>query len=148
MITVDVEFKINEKALISMFDRLMTDSKLMTSLHELLGKYCERYVPKQSGELANNYVATKEALIYPQPYAHYQYAGEVYEPSFPITEKGKVVGFYSKPNEKKRPTGRPLNYTNPLASKEWDKAMLRDNGEAFYAEALDLIVGRFKELYG
>ena len=59
-------------------------------------------------------------IIYPGPYAHYQYYGEVYGPNIPIFDDNSGVpsGFFSPPGQAKYPTGRPINYkkdVNPLA---------------------------------
>ena len=78
------------------------------------------YIPFDTGTLANTVVISPGCIIHTAPYAHYQYAGKVYGPNYPVTESGRVVGYYSPPI--KRPTGRALQYhRNPLASKKWDK---------------------------
>ncbi len=57
-------------------------------------------------------------IIYPGPYAHYVYVGEVYGPNF---EKEPGVG-RSRKGKKKSPTGREMKYTGaPMRGKEWDK---------------------------
>ena len=59
-------------------------------------------------------------IIYPGPYAHYQYYGEVYGPNIPIFDdnSGVPTGFWSPPGQPKHPTGRQLQYNtdvSPLA---------------------------------
>lgn len=82
----------------------------------------KKYVPMESGQLRDNVTITPGQIVHEVPYAHYQYAGIVYEPSYPITQGGIVVGFFSPKNRKKNPTSRKLKYKSPSASKEWDKA--------------------------
>lgn len=78
------------------------------------------YVPFDTGTLANSVTITPGCIEHTAPYAHYQYTGEVYGPNYPITESGRVVGYYSPP--RKHPTGRTLQYHRNLkATKEWDK---------------------------
>lgn len=83
------------------------------------------YVPANNLGLAQNvriYVENGKGIVhYQSPYAHYQYKGELYVSS--------VTGSpWASKGEHKIPTGRPLNYSkfrHPLATSEWDKAMLR-----------------------
>lgn len=86
------------------------------------------YVPAQNLVLAQNtnvYVESSVGVVeYTSPYAHYQWAGEVYGPSYPIMENGSAAGWYS-PGFKK-PTGKKLNYSkfrHPMATSHWDQAM-------------------------
>lgn len=82
---------------------------------------CDPLIPFQQGALRNS-------VTYPQgiyggeiqwggeevgvPYAHYQYAGEIYGPNIPIKDKdGNITGWWSPP--KKNPTGRKLQYHTP-----------------------------------
>lgn len=52
------------------------------------------------------------------PYAHYQYAGEVYGPNIPVKDAaGNITGWFSPP--KKYPTGRRLQYNEPGTGSEW-----------------------------
>lgn len=81
----------------------------------------KKYVPFKTGDLRDTVVIEPKQITHTQPYAHYQYTGEVYGPNYPITQNGIHVGYYSTPNRKKKPTGKMLKYRNPLASKEWDK---------------------------
>ena len=94
--------------------------------------YSLRYAPWESGSLAKSaYGATQIGsgrVIYPGPYAHYQYYGEVYGPNIPGFEddSGVPTRFFSRPGEKKHPTGRSLQYAtdvNPLAGPFWVERM-------------------------
>ncbi len=89
---------------------------------------CEPYCPMLTGTLAKSaYGAThigSGEVIYPGPYAHYQYYGEVYGPNIPIKDDntGEITGYFSRPGIKKTPTGRQLEHRtdyNPLAGSFW-----------------------------
>ena len=148
-ITVNVH--IDERALQAKLDNLL-DKKTMLEVHNALARYCEPYVPMQSGLLATTHQVTPDFVRYYLPYAHYQYTGDVYGPNIPIKDKdGNIVGFFSPPGQKKHPTGAQLKYStemHPRASKEWDKAMMADNGQAFIEEVKRILVERARELYG
>lgn len=101
------------------------DDQFMLYAHQQFAKYCEPYVPKESGTLAQTVDITPNAVEWKQPYAHYQYEGEIYGPNIPIRDKatGMIVGYFSQPGVKKTPTGRPLTYSkevNPNATDHWD----------------------------
>lgn len=92
-------------------------------------KLMDSYVPAQNLILAQNvrtYVERGTGIVhYTSPYAHYQYKGELYVSS--------VTGSpWASQGEYKVPTGRPLKHSgfrHPLATSEWDKAMLTARGD-------------------
>ena len=65
--------------------------------------YCIPYCPMETGTLAKSaYTATRMGsgeVVYPGPYAHYLYYGEVYGPNIPIFDdnSGEPTGFFSPP---------------------------------------------------
>lgn len=88
------------------------------------------YVPAMNLILAQNvktYVEQDKGIVhYMSPYAHYQYEGILYGPNIPMKDGDAIKGYFSPP--RKTPTGRRLNYSksrHPLATSEWDKAMMR-----------------------
>lgn len=92
-------------------------------------RFMDPYVPADNLILAQNVDIDADEnsgyITYKSPYAHYQWEGELYGPSFPVMEGGEVVGFWSPPI--KYPTGDKLHYStyrHPLATDHWDKAML------------------------
>ena len=103
----------------------------------------QMYLPMLTGDLAQAaYAATKPGsgqVIYPGPYAHYVYIGEVYGPNFPIfdDDSGIPTRWYSIPGMKKHPTGKEMNYTldfNPLAGPYWNERMKADHMEDILQE--------------
>jgi hypothetical protein len=117
----------------------------MLAIHNNLAKRCDPYVPFMEGALSQTTVITSKSVKYIQPYARYQYYGEVYGPNIPIKEHGEIVGWFSPPGKPKHPTGRKINYTtdyHPLATSFWDKAMLRDHRDEFNKEVENIIKWR------
>lgn len=118
---ITTEVHIDLSKLESKFVNLCKDETLLLSIHNLLRKKCDPYVPYLNGPLSITAEVTSSGVTYVQPYAHYQYHG---------------VGF---------------NHTlthHPLASAEWDEAMMRDHREEFEEEVRQRLIRRYKELYG
>lgn len=102
------------------------------------------YAPWETGALAKSpYGATQIGsgkVVYPGPYAHYQYYGEIYGPNIPVFEDdtGIPTRFFSPPGQKKHPTGRSLNHAtdvNPLAGPFWFERMKADRLQDIVEEA-------------
>lgn len=118
-LTFDVE--IDLAVLDKRFENMNQDAETMLAIYNLLALYCDPYVPFREGPLSQTFEVTPDYLKYIVPYAHYQYHG---------------VGF---------------NHTltvHPLATAEWDKAMMRDRGEDFENAVKQIITMRYNELYG
>ena len=106
--------------------------------------YCMPYVPHDTGTLETSpYAVTvigSGEVVYPGPYAHYMYYGEVYGPNIPvfIDDSGEPAYFCSPPGEKKHPTGKQLQYStdyNPLAGPFWLERMKADHLQDIIEEA-------------
>lgn len=92
------------------------DKRAVKFLASEVKRHCDKYVPMQQGTLKNTaqIVETSEGIgiYYGQPYAHYQYYGEVMA--------GRAPKHY---------TGNPIDYHGgPVRGKEWDKRMMADEG--------------------
>ena len=107
-------------------------------------KYSIPYVPMETGTLAKSpYTATvigSGEVVYPGPYAHYMYYGEVYGPNIPVFEddSGEPTRWFSPPGRKKSPTGRELQYSqdvNPMAGSFWFERMKADHLDDIVEEA-------------
>ena len=143
-ITIDVNFK----GLLTKQKAKFLDDAGKLEITNLFAKMCNDYVPMDEGILSQTVVVEPERIRYTAPYAHYMYVGEVYGPNIPIVQDGMIVGWFSPPGQKKNPTGRSIVYStekHPLATKEWDKAMLRDKGDEFYEKAKEIVVRRYNE---
>ena len=138
VIEIDVaEFKTKrQKQLLAM----LNDKRVQKQCNEILKDYINWFVPKNTGALRNSARATNETISWgvglPQPYAIYQYNGEIFGKNYPIVKGGRIVGWYSKPGVKKYPTGRmmapyrgtasewmgyPFGYNVPGTGHHWDE---------------------------
>lgn len=118
VLKVDVD--VNAMAIQMQLEKVVNPSA-MYEIHNLLAKMCDPYVPFLNGPLSQTVIVMPDYIQYIQPYAHYQY------------------------------TGTHFNHTkdfHPLASAEWDKAMLRDHREEFVQQVKEILVRRAQELYG
>ncbi len=120
------------------------------TVDKLVIDYCLPYCPMDSGVLAKSaYTATQIGsgeVVYPGPYAHYMYYGEVYGPNIPIfdDDSGEPTGYFSPPGKKKSPTGRQLEYNtdlNPLAGSFWFERMKADHMDDIIREAQSVATG-------
>lgn len=143
MSVIEVKVEIDPSQLQTRLENLINDDETMYQLHDALARFCNPYVPMDTGTLAQTTQITPEHVRYTQPYAHYQYMGELY-----LAANGSS---WAKKDEHKYPSGKPLHYSkeaHELASKEWDKAMLSDRREEFTQEVMRILVERAKALYG
>lgn len=126
----------------------INNSRTMLAIHNQLAKMCDPYVPMREGALAQTVQISPTGVRYTQPYARYQYYGQVYGPNIPIIENGQIVGWFSPPGQKKHPTGQYMTHStemHPLASSFWDKAMLRDHREEFEQYIKEILRWRLME---
>ena len=106
--------------------------------------YCMPYVPHDTGALETGPYSVTDIgsgeVVYPGPYAHYMYYGEVYGPNIPvfIDDSGEPAYFFSPPGKSKHPTGRQLQYStdyNALAGAFWFERMKADHMQDIIEEA-------------
>lgn len=107
-------------------------------------RWCEDYTPADTFTLAKSPYAASDigsgVIVYPGPYAHYMYMGEVYGPNIPIfdDDSGIPTRYFSRPGDKKNPTGRSLQYKtdrNALAGSFWVERMKADHIKDIITEA-------------
>lgn len=143
-----IKVEVNDDA-ISQKLKSLTDDDVMLQIHNLLAKMCDPYVPMDEGVLAQTIEIIPRHVRYNVPYAHYMYTGVVYGPNIPITDNGMITGWFSPPGQKKYNTGRPISYSpekHPLATKEWDKAMMRDKKDEFIAQVTEILKRKAEKL--
>ena len=104
---------------------------------------CQPYVPMaaaSSVHMVNNARVTDDSIIYPGPYAHYQYVGLVMGPNY-TDGKGR---FWSG-EAPKQYTGKELQYHGgPMRGKQWDKRMMADHGKEVEQDFENYLKGRNK----
>lgn len=97
-------------------------------LAEDVERKCQPYVPRKAGVLEGSARVTDDSIIYPGPYAHYQYVGEVMA--------GRAPKHY---------TGRDIDYhDSPMRGKQWDKRMMADHGKEVEQDFENYLKGRNK----
>lgn len=103
------------------------DNRAQVYLASEVKRLCDPYVPFQNGPLKNTAVVASDGstVTYVQPYAHYQYYGEVMA--------GRAPKHY---------TGDKLTYSGGgLRGPQWDKRMMADKGEELVANLKKFIGG-------
>ncbi|MGI6068910.1 MAG: minor capsid protein [Blautia sp.] len=113
-------------------------------------RFMDPYVPADNLVLSQKIEITadekKGVIHYDNPYAHYQWEGELYVD--PKTGKGAFYDgerFWSRPDTAKVPSGKPLHYSNfrhPLATSHWDKAMMTARKSDLVRSLNDYLKGR------
>lgn len=124
---MNIKVKINK----DVFKKVDGDELGLFASHEWK-RIINPYTPHRDGNLERNVEYKPWEFTYLSPYAHYQYGGVLYvDPLYDVggfTNDGGIT-FFSRPGIKKLNSGRPLNYSkehNPKATKQWDKAAIRD----------------------
>ena len=95
-----------------------------------VARLSDPYVPMQQGTLKNTrqIAGDGRSITYLQPYAHYQYKGEVMA--------GRVPKHY---------TGKPLTcHGAPMRGREWDKRMLADRRDDLVQSVAGYVGGKPK----
>lgn len=115
--------------------------KLLTEIR----RATDPYVPKDTGHLKNTsrIVPSKGQLIYPGPYARYQYYGKVMGPNIPIMQDGMLEGFFSK--APKKLTNKKLKYAGaPMRGSHWATRAWAARGDAIVRAVAGMIGGKAK----
>lgn len=99
--------------------------KFQKHLAERAKEYIGVYVPIDSGRLVSTSKIIKgyTALLYDQPYAHFQYRGIVY------VDPQTLSTFAPKGGTKVPVIGWQMQYQNPLATSYWDRTMMQERGK-------------------
>lgn len=138
-----VHLDLDTEHLLSLLN-LESGGKVQQVIDEAVIRYCQPYIPWDTGTLAKSAYSVTEIgsgeVIWPGPYAHYMYYGEVYGPNIPVFEDntGEPTRWFSPPGQEKHPTGRELQYAtdiNPLAGSYWFERMKADHLEDIVKEA-------------
>ena len=116
MAFIETYVDINDRAIQNKLDTLI-DNSTMLEIHNLFAKMCDPYVPFLEGPLSQTVEVTANSVKYIQPYARYQYYG---------TDFNHTTDYH------------------PLASAEWDQAMLREKGDEFKAQVRDILRRRLQ----
>lgn len=149
---IKANFRLNRDLLASR--GLQKGGRVQQAIDKAVIDHSLPYCPWDTGTLAKSaYGATtigRGRVVYPGPYAHYLYYGEVYGPNIPVFEdgSGEPTRFFSPPGQKKHPTGRKLDFSKsqynngPLAGSFWFERMKADHGEDILKEAIAVACGK------
>lgn len=150
MASIKIKIKVDNRYF-NKLKKLSNDKQTMLAINNTFARRMDKYIPFDQGNLKDNLTITEKYVQYNVPYAHYMYEGIVYGPNIPITENGIVVGFYSIKGSTKKPKvpKQMMEYNpskHPLATRHWDKAMLKHERKDFYAEVKNIIEERLSKL--
>lgn len=113
---------------------LQTGGEVQKYIDSSVIRYCEPYLPYDTGTLArsaNTATAVGSGEVrYETPYARYQYYGNAMGPNIPIKQGNEIVGFFSPPNQIKHLTGAKLAYNtehSPLSGSFWFERAMADH---------------------
>lgn len=100
----------NKDAIVDEIRDKVTDPETMTEISQLLADMCDPYVPYQTGNLAHDITVNENGVTYNAEYSNKQYIN-------------------------------PNHATNihPLASGQWDKAMLDAEGDTFIEKVAEIL---------
>lgn len=145
MATTVAKFEWNGEDKLALIQKnLETGGKVQTAIDNAVIRYCESYVPFETGVLAfSPYSASPPGqgqVIYNTPYARYLYYGEVMGPNIPVfdDDSGVPTRFFSPPGQPKHLTGRQIQYntdTNPQAGSHWFERMKANHAQDILEEA-------------
>ena len=113
---LNVKVKMNSTNKILKDHGLENDGQAERFLRDTVDRFCDPYVPMNTGILKNTKIyPNNHSIKYTSPYAHYMY-------------KGKVAVGASRPKGVKRTISNiPLKYQGaPKRGAEWDKRMTKD----------------------
>ena len=129
-----MNFKVNVNASSILYKRGLGDSTAARKrLASTVVRLCDPYVPMSAGAAAHmkdqrQIAEDGSEILYPGPYAHYQYKGEVMA--------GRAPKHY---------TGRDIDYHGgPMRGKEWDKRMMADRGDEVVDDLAKFVGGKRK----
>ena len=129
---IDVKVKINDVNKILKDHGLNDDGRVIQYARDEADRLMNPFVPMQNGTLRRLKTYPSPSKVkYTSPYAHYHYKGDEY-----ISPKLGVYGillksgiWWSPKGEKKKKSGKKLNYHTPGTGPEWDKLMMEKKGK-------------------
>ena len=130
-----VKLKLKNINIIEKNHGLEKDGKVTEFLRDTVDRFCDSYVPMESGALKNHKsYPTKHEIKYTSPYAHYLYKGTLM-----LAPNGSS---YAKLGERKHYTGKSLKIKgSPKRGPEWDKRMLSDRKKDIIKDVTNYIKG-------
>lgn len=124
MATVQFNTKVVYSKKIKQLLDMLNDNEVRKNVNQFIADALTPYVPIQSGKLRRSVYVGPKIISWGRgiPYARYQFNGEKYSPSIPITRNGEVIGFFSPSDVPKQPTGEMLGVSTPGTMHHWTDA--------------------------
>lgn len=137
---VEIEINLDVNQIINKYG-LGANKEAQRFLASEVERLCQPYVPMSAGSgghLVNSARVYDDKIVWPGPYAHYQYKGEVMGPNY--TDGN---GTFWSGKAPKQYTGKSLNYHGaPMRGKEWDKRMMADRKDDICRSVENYILSR------
>lgn len=140
---IDVKVKINTVNKILKDHGLDEDGRVIKHARDEADRLMNPFIPMgETGNLRRLKTYPSSSQIrYTSPYAHYQYVGDEY-----ISPKIGVSGiplksgrWWSPKGEKKKKSGKKLNYNTPGTGPEWEKLMMEKKGKELIKDVQNYI---------
>ena len=95
------------------------DDKTRLFASETWAKHFNKYAPRDSGMLRENYITEPGKVTYTSPYAHFQWEGRVM-----VDENGST---WARKDHRKYYTNRNLKYSYPGATSHWEEVAQKNH---------------------
>ena len=129
---IDIKVKINNVNKILKDHGLNDEGRVIQYARDEANRLMNPFIPMQNGTLRRLKTYPSASKIkYTSPYAHYQHTGDEYiSPRLGVSgiplKSGK---WWSPKGEKKKKSGKKLNYHTAGTGPEWEKLMMKEKGK-------------------
>ena len=129
---IDIKVKINNVNKILKDHGLNDEGRVIQYARDEANRLMNPFIPMQNGTLRRLKTYPSASKIkYTSPYAHYQHTGDEYiSPRLGVSgiplKSGK---WWSPKGEKKKKSGKKLNYHTVGTGPEWEKLMMKEKGK-------------------
>lgn len=129
---IDIKVKINNVNKILKDHGLNDEGRVIQYARDETDRLMNPFIPMQNGTLRRLKTYPSASKIkYTSPYAHYQHTGDEYiSPRLGVSGIPLKSGrWWSPKGEKKKKSGKKLNYHTAGTGPEWEKLMMKEKGK-------------------
>lgn len=129
---IDIKVKINNVNKILKDHGLNDEGRVIQYARDEADRLMNPFIPMQNGTLRRLKTYPSASKIkYTSPYAHYQHTGDEYiSPRLGVSGIPLKSGrWWSPKGEKKKKSGKKLNYHTAGTGPEWEKLMMKAKGK-------------------
>lgn len=129
---IDIKVKINNVNKILKDHGLNDEGRVIQYARDEADRLMNPFIPMQNGTLRRLKTYPSASKIkYTSPYAHYQHTGDEYiSPRLGVSGIPLKSGrWWSPKGEKKKKSGKKLNYHTAGTGPEWEKLMMKEKGK-------------------